>query len=260
MVINNHTYMDIRKLLDLKLLSQPFGASLPGDLQLDDGRLIAQLYTRLENCISVLSDMKTRKSYIYYGAVADQIGLSERDEVINSIWEDKLLKLVQQEDLRKKYQLEFKYFQLLNSIDVTERVNYRVVTKLRIKDAEGGYLVLQHRLVYISSSSDGSVWLALCLYNLMPDHPRYSIPEGVIINSRTGSAVDLYKYELNTVLTSREKEILRLIKNGHRSKEISSKLSLSINTVNRHRQNIFQKLNVTNAMEACRVAEAAVLF
>jgi DNA-binding CsgD family transcriptional regulator len=252
--------MDIRKHLDLKLLSQPFGASLQADLQLDDGKLIAQLYTRLENCISVLSDLKTRKSYIYYGAVADQIGLSDRDEVINSIWEDKLLNLVHEEDLRKKYQLEFKYFHLLNSIDVAERVNYSVVTKLRIKDAVGSYLILQHRLVYISSSGDGSVWLALCLYNMMYDHQRYSIPEGVIVNSQTASVVDLYKYELNKVLTSREKEILRLIKNGHRSKEISSKLSLSINTVNRHRQNIFQKLNVDNAMEACRVAEAAGLF
>lgn len=252
--------MDIRKLLDLKLLSQPFGTPLQADLQLDDGKLIAQLYTRLENCISVLSDLKARKSYIYYGAVAEQIGLNEREEVIDSIWEDKLLNRVHEEDLLRKYRLEFKYFQLLNSIDVAERINYSVTTKLRVKDAEGGYMVLQHRLLYISSSGDGSVWLALCLYNIMYDHQRYSIPEGVIINSQTASAVDLHKDEFNNILTSREKEILRLIKKGHRSKEISSKLSLSINTVNRHRQNIFQKLNVTNAMEACRMAEAAGLI
>jgi DNA-binding CsgD family transcriptional regulator len=252
--------MDIRKLLDLKLLSQPFGASLQADLQLDDGKLIAQLYTRLENCISVLSDMKTRKSYIYYGAVADQINLSERDEVINSIWEDKLLSLVQEEDLRKKYQLEFKYFQLLNSIDVTERGNYGVVTKLRIKNPESGYLVLQHRLLYISSSADGSVWLALCLYNLIYDHPGFSVPDGVIIDSKTGSIINLDEHTFNNIISTREKEILQLIKKGHRSKDIADKLSLSINTVNRHRQNIFQKLNVTNAMEACRVAEATGLL
>jgi DNA-binding CsgD family transcriptional regulator len=252
--------MDIRKLLDAKLLSQPFGASLQYDLQLDDGKLIAQLYTKLENCISVLSDLKTRKSYIYYGAAADQIGLSERDEVINSIWEDKLLSLVHEEDLRKKYQLEFKYFQLLNTVDVTERVNYGVVTKLRIKNPKGGYMVLQHRLLYISSSHDGSVWLALCLYNLTYDHPRFNIPDGVILNSKTASIIDLSEHELSSVLSFREKEILRLIKKGNRSKDIAEKLSISINTVNRHRQNIFQKLNVTNAIEACRVSEAAGLL
>ncbi|RYE58089.1 MAG: response regulator transcription factor, partial [Sphingobacteriales bacterium] len=46
-----------------------------------------------------------------------------------------------------------------------------------------------------------------------------------------------------------------LIRQGVRSKEIAGKLSISINTVNRHRQNIFQKLNATNAMEACVIAK-----
>jgi DNA-binding CsgD family transcriptional regulator len=252
--------MNIRKLLDLKLLTQPFGASLQADLQLDDGKLIAQLYTKLENCISVLSDLKTRKSYIYYGAAADQIGLRERDEVINSIWEDKLLSRVHEDDLRKKYQLEFKYFQLLNTVDVAERVNYGVVTKLRIKNPEGDYLVLQHRLLYISNSHDGSVWLALCLYNLIYDHPGFNIPDGVIINSKTASIINLIEHDFRSILSSREKEILQLIKNGHRSKDIAGKLSISINTVSRHRQNIFQKLNVTNAMEACKVAETTGLM
>jgi len=39
---------------------------------------------------------------------------------------------------------------------------------------------------------------------------------------------------------------MQLIRQGKRSKEIAEKLTLSVNTVNRHRQNIFQKLNVSN--------------
>ena len=62
------------------------------------------------------------------------------------------------------------------------------------------------------------------------------------------------------ILSSREKEIMQLIRQGKRSKEIAEKLTLSINTVNRHRQNIFQKLNVNNALEACRVVEAIELL
>ncbi len=38
------------------------------------------------------------------------------------------------------------------------------------------------------------------------------------------------------------------------SKEIADLLSISIHTVNRHRQNILEKLHVSNAMEACRMA------
>lgn len=256
MAINNHIGMEnIRKLLDIKLLSQPFSA-LQTDLHLDDGKLIAQLYTRLENCISVLSDMKARKSYIYYSPIAQQLNLDTREKEINSIWEDKLLSQVYKEDLQKKYQLEFQFFQLLSSVDIAERVNYGVVTKLRFKNTCGTNLILQHRLLYISSSADGSIWLALCLYNVMYDHPGFNIPEGVIINSVTGTIIDLNQHGVKEILSSREKAVLQLIRHGHRSKEIADSLSLSIHTVNRHRQNIFQKLNVTNVMEACRVAEA----
>jgi len=72
--------------------------------------------------------------------------------------------------------------------------------------------------------------------------------------------MDYNHHEFSQILSLREKEILQLIKHGRRSKEIADKLGLSINTVNRHRQNIFQKLNVTNAMEACRVAEGTGLL
>ncbi|MCC8425001.1 response regulator transcription factor [Mucilaginibacter sp. UR6-11] len=250
---------NIRKLLDIKLLAQPFG-SPQANLQLDEGKLIAQLYSRLENCISVLSDMKARKSYIYYSPIAEQLHLDTKETEIHSIWEDKLLSQVNKEDLQKKYRLEFQFFQLLNSVDITERADYGVVTKLRVKNTAGTDLVLQHRLLYIGSSADGSVWLALCLYNLMFDHPGFNIPEGVIINTLTGTIIDPNQHGVKEILTSREKAVLQLIKQGKRSKEIAGNLSLSIHTVNRHRQNIFQKLNVTNAMEACRVAEATGLI
>ena len=44
------------------------------------------------------------------------------------------------------------------------------------------------------------------------------------------------------------------------SKEIASTLSISINTVNRHRQNILEKLHVSNSIEACRIAKGLKLL
>ncbi len=38
------------------------------------------------------------------------------------------------------------------------------------------------------------------------------------------------------------------------SKEIAAALSISVNTVSRHRQEILGKLQVKNSIEACRVA------
>lgn len=48
-------------------------------------------------------------------------------------------------------------------------------------------------------------------------------------------------------LSQREIEIISYIKNGHSSKEIADKLSISVKTVEVHRYNILKKLNLKNA-------------
>ncbi|HEX2901046.1 MAG TPA: helix-turn-helix transcriptional regulator, partial [Bacteroidia bacterium] len=55
-------------------------------------------------------------------------------------------------------------------------------------------------------------------------------------------------------LTSRELEVLSLIQQGHLSKEISDLLSISVHTVNTHRQHILEKLDAGNSMEAVQMA------
>ncbi|WP_448103349.1 response regulator transcription factor [Pedobacter panaciterrae] len=261
MAINNHQYTkEMRDLLDIKLFSQPISGRVQPDLLLDDGKIIAGMYSKLENAISVLSDMRARKSYIFPGGVARQLGFEPTRTEINSIWEDELLARVHPEDLQKKYRLEFKFFQLIKSIDLADRLNYSLITRLRIRNREGKYVLIKHRLLYLSSTKEGDVWLTLCLYNVVYDHPGFDVPEGLIINSGTGTIVDSEQGRFEDILSIREGQILNLINLGLRSKEIASKLSLSIHTVNRHRQNIFQKLNVNNAMEACRVADAAGLL
>lgn len=55
-------------------------------------------------------------------------------------------------------------------------------------------------------------------------------------------------------LTKREIEILRLVKEGYLSKEISGKLSISVHTVNTHRQRFLEKLGANNSFEAVMFA------
>lgn len=47
-----------------------------------------------------------------------------------------------------------------------------------------------------------------------------------------------------TILSSREREVLGLITDGHLNKEIADKLSVSIHTVESHREKIHQKLDI----------------
>lgn len=54
--------------------------------------------------------------------------------------------------------------------------------------------------------------------------------------------------ELN-MLTHREREICRLLAYGHTNSEIAAQLSISIRTVQTHRQNIMGKLNISSRAE-----------
>jgi DNA-binding NarL/FixJ family response regulator len=56
------------------------------------------------------------------------------------------------------------------------------------------------------------------------------------------------------MLSSREREILQLVAEGHSTKEISVILSLSIKTVDNHRSNIMKKLNIHDIASLTRYA------
>lgn len=59
-------------------------------------------------------------------------------------------------------------------------------------------------------------------------------------------------------ITTREKEIIKLIKIGKTYKEIADNLCISDKTVAKHLQNIFEKVNVTNKLELLGKLEANI--
>ncbi|MGC5039822.1 MULTISPECIES: response regulator [unclassified Streptomyces] len=62
------------------------------------------------------------------------------------------------------------------------------------------------------------------------------------------------------VLTPREEEVLKLVAEGHSSKEIADLLFISIKTVQRHRANLLQKLGLRDRLELTRYAIRAGLI
>jgi DNA-binding NarL/FixJ family response regulator len=47
-------------------------------------------------------------------------------------------------------------------------------------------------------------------------------------------------------LTTREREILKLIAEGYKNKEIADNLCISVKTIEKHRANLMEKLNLHN--------------
>ena len=100
-----------------------------------------------------------------------------------------------------------------------------------MRDPSGKYIPILHRMFYVATHSNDSMWLALCLYNLSVD-PTMSCR---VINSTNGQVIELEKQDCSRLLSDREKTILQLINMGKTSHEIARELFISKNTVSRHK-------------------------
>lgn len=84
-----------------------------------------------------------------------------------------------------------------------------------------------------------------------------SVHKGEIyLNSKVASFLkaEVEKKRTAPVLTKREKEILGLIKEGLTNPQMAEKLFLSVETIDTHRKNLYNKLQVNNVATLLRVA------
>lgn len=249
--------MEIVDELNRALFNQDFS---PAGRFRDAGELerckqLAENYARMESALAVLSDLRSNRSHICYGGFAGTLGLDSAagsvDE-IDSIWERAILSRIHPEDLAAKYLQELRFFHFVKHLPGPSRSGCCLAQRLRMKDRFGNWLPTLHRLFYITSPHDNSLWLTLCLYNPLALEFPY---DAVVIHTATGRLQRLERRDDLRILTEREREVLRLIDGGMTSKGIAQRLSISVHTVSRHRQEILGKLQVRNSIEACRVAK-----
>jgi len=69
-----------------------------------------------------------------------------------------------------------------------------------------------------------------------------------------GAGVRAFAPELPESLTEREKNLLRHVAKGLSNKDLADRLSVSTNTIKWHLRNIFEKLQITNRVQAISVA------
>ena len=246
--------MDTIDILNKEFFTQDFTEEQPYAEMLDRYKDIARNYAQMENTIAVLSDMRTNMSYIYYGKFSQTLGLDRygNEDKVSSIWEKEIFKLIHPDDLTGKHLQELCFFHFIKRQPKKKRNDYYLTSKLRMRSGMNNYIPVLHRMFYVSIPSNGTLWLALCLYSPL----SFDIPaKSLIINSVNGQITELDKQNTTKILSIREKHVLRLIDKGLTSKEIAETLSISINTVSRHRQEILNKLQVKNSIEACRVAK-----
>ena len=241
--------MSCLKKLNQLLKSQSFnGGTIDVSQLLDYAKNISQI----ENVTVVVSDMRCGISRIFPGKFGIVLGVSNYVEE-NSIWEKDILNLMTEKQREEKYLAELRFFNFLRHVPRHARPDYYLVSRLRMKAATGDTIDVIHRMYYIYADDSETVTHALCLYG----RPTFDfIGKNRIVNSFTGISEELTASGDSSILSRRQKQVLTLIDSGKRSYEIADILSISKNTVSRHRQQILAKLQVKNSMEACRIAKA----
>lgn len=84
----------------------------------------------------------------------------------------------------------------------------------------------------------------------------FSPPIAKRLREQTAAADDSATRQPNVELTQREAEVLQLIAEGYANKQIAAELNLSVKTVEKHRQQVMQKLDIHNIAGLVRHAAA----
>jgi len=144
----------------------------------------------------------------------------------------------------------------MTGVPHAERKDYKTVFEFRLRNREGKYIRFIQQLVNLELDLAGNMWLILILMDVNPNQQGDKQMLRSTMNMRTGKVIPFTeeKDERQSQLTKRELEILGLLAKGMASKEIAEQLFLSVNTVNNHRQNIIEKMDVSNTSEALSYA------
>jgi DNA-binding CsgD family transcriptional regulator len=148
-------------------------------------------------------------------------------------------------------------FNFVFALPITERMDYKLINEYRILNSDDNYVRVIEQHQALELDNHGNVWLALSVMDISPNQDEYQGVKYQLLNYKKGKFVSSFPESQQSSisgLTKREKEILKLIRDGLLSKEISDKLFISIYTVNTHRQHILEKLGADNSIEAVNYA------
>ena len=202
------------------------------------------------------------QEYISYMKILEQAGsfavfLSDRfghyyyvTEYIEPPQELNIENLVHPDDLEVVRRIDKKVWEFLDTLPEEEKLTYKYIYEMRVLD-RGKYVRMIYQMRLLAFKDDN--FLAMGMIDLAPEQSANTSVRFQIKNCLTDEVVPFtIESATDVLLTPREREILALAKEGMFSKEISEKLNISIHTVNRHRQNILEKLQVDNMIEAIR--------
>ncbi len=223
-------------------------------MNLDKYIYYAELLSKVNNCCVFL--IEYNKEFLYTSPNFHTFFGYDIEKLNDpSIEHNYVEKHIHPEDYLVFATIQKKLVEFVYSLPVENRKDYKHIYEFRILNSNNEYIriISQHQLLEVDEN--GNPYLVLGVADISPDQRESDKVKFRLVNIKTGEIVPFaLNEESNIKLTKREVEILKLVNKGMFSKEISESLSISIHTVNNHRQNILQKMNTDNVVEAINYA------
>jgi DNA-binding CsgD family transcriptional regulator len=184
-------------------------------------------------------------------------------EEAKSYGESFVEKIIYEEDIIHQSKMKDAACLFVDNLDKERRENFQLYTTHRLKHKNGAVFMVSNKYKPIMFDDKQKMWLVLAITTLstknhnvesyieIPDFGErhiYSLKKNAFIKAES------------IKLTEKENQILVMTMRGFTSKEIASKVDVSMNTIKFHKQKIMDKLNVQNMSEASLYAFSHNLF
>lgn len=247
------TQNDIEEIFFKFLLQYKFDEKDLDYSVLDKHIVALQFLSDIGNSGISVFDISKQQSVFYSSNFGHLLGytVSDYEKTGQQFFADK----IHPEDKIKLSLQGISTLKIFNSLSSSDKLSYKEVKEIRMLNAQNKYVRLIEQYQVMELDNKGQVWLLMGVVDVSPNQEEYSGIKVQLLNFRTGKTIPLdIPPKAQVELTKREVEVLKLVKDGYLSKEISNKLAISLHTVNTHRQRFLEKLGANNSIEAVTFA------
>lgn len=219
----------------------------------------------IKDILHFTENMFSNLVVLIYGPNSERLYFSERVKTVMGYSVDGLVNMTDLEFLSGIHPDDVKPVRLCMELLIAmymdpnydhTRIRYRI--KLRYRRGNGVYAFIVYEAVTINYNSV-FVDLALIMDNTrIAPHDRVEL----VIEKKVGEKFIMMKHFIpneDIEITSREHEIINLIRKGYSNNQIAERLAISIYTVKNHKQNLFKKFNAKNSIHLMRLLEVKIL-
>ncbi len=210
---------------------------------------VLQTLSDIGNSGTGIFDLCKREVIFYSSNFGALLGYEPND--YKNIGQQFFASKIHPDDALKCSNIGVSALKILNNFSSDEKLNYKLITEYRMLNFQNQYVRLIEQYQVLELDSNGQIWLMMNVVDVSSNQDVLEESKSQLVNFRTGKIIPMeVSRKVQVELTKREIEILKYVKDGLLSKEISNKLAISVHTVNTHRQRFLEKLGANNSLEA----------